>query len=191
VSTDHPADPSDTPWPRAGQEGPAWRSAPAGVDTLPPDALPGAEPQDFAQYDGLPPTQAWGAGGAGSGESRYGMVRLAVLLAAVVAGVYFFGPYVFIIIGGLLVSITLHEFGHYWTAKRSGMKVTEFFLGFGPRLWSFQRGETEYGLKLIPAGAYVRIIGMNNLEEVDPADEPHLSRSPRPSAWPHCWRARR
>ena len=87
MSTDHPADPSDTPWPRAGQEGPAWRSAPAGVDTLPPDALPGAEPQDFAQYDGLPPNQAWVAGGAGSGESRYGMVRLAVLLAAVVAGV--------------------------------------------------------------------------------------------------------
>ena len=49
------------------------------------------------------------------------------------------------------------------------MKVTEFFIGFGPRIWSFHRGETEYGLKVIPAGAYVRIIGMNNLDEVDPA----------------------
>ena len=62
------------------------------------------------------------------------------------------------------------------TAKRSGMKVTEFFLGFGPRLWSFRRGETEYGVKAIPAGGYVRIIGMNNLEEVDPADEPRTYR---------------
>ena len=51
------------------------------------------------------------------------------------------------------------------------MKVTEFFLGFGPRLLSFSRGETEYGIKAIPAGAYVRIIGMNNLEEVEPEDE--------------------
>ena len=52
------------------------------------------------------------------------------------------------------------------------MKVTEFFVGFGPRLWSFRRGETEYGVKAFPLGGYVKIIGMNNLEEVDPADEP-------------------
>ena len=51
------------------------------------------------------------------------------------------------------------------------MKVTEFFLGFGPRIWSFRRGETEYGVKAIPAGAYVKIIGMHSYEEVDPADE--------------------
>ena len=55
--------------------------------------------------------------------------------------------------------IFLHELGHYLAAKRAGMKVTEFFLGFGPRIWSFQRGETEYGIKLIPAGAYVRSSG--------------------------------
>ena len=46
--------------------------------------------------------------------------------------------------------VMLHEFGHYITAKRSGMKVTEFFVGFGPRLWSFPRGETEYGVKAHP-----------------------------------------
>ena len=51
------------------------------------------------------------------------------------------------------------------------MKVTQFFLGFGPRLWSFRRGETEYGVRALPLGAFVRIIGMNNLDEVDPADE--------------------
>ena len=51
------------------------------------------------------------------------------------------------------------------------MKVTEFFIGFGPKIWSFTRGETEYGLKGIPAGAYVRVIGMNNLDPVAPEDE--------------------
>ena len=74
-------------------------------------------------------------------------------------------------VGGLLVSIVLHEFGHYLTAKQAGMKVTEFFVGFGPKLFSFTRGETEYGIKPLPLGAYVRIIGMNDLEDVEPGDE--------------------
>ena len=79
-------------------------------------------------------------------------------------------------VGAIVVMIFLHELGHYIAAKQSGMKVTEFFLGFGPRLWSFQRGETEYGVKAIPAGAYVRIIGMHNLDEVPPEDEPRTYR---------------
>ena len=70
----------------------------------------------------------------------------------------------------ILAAIFLHELGHYMTARWTGMKVTEFFLGFGPRIWSFQRGETEFGLKAIPAGGYARIIGMNNLDEVAPTD---------------------
>ena len=57
------------------------------------------------------------------------------------------------------------------------MKVTEYFVGFGPRLWSFKRGETEYGLKAIPLGGYCRIIGMTNLEEVAPEDEPRAYRA--------------
>src|SRR3546814_53039 len=77
--------------------------------------------------------------------------------------------------------IFLHELGHYLTAKWGGMKVTEFFIGFGPRIWSFQRGDTEYGLKVIPAGAYVKVIGMNNLDEVDPADE---SKTYRQASYP-------
>ena len=77
----------------------------------------------------------------------------------------------------ILVVIFLHELGHYLTAKWAGMKVTEFFIGFGPKLWSFRRGETEYGIKGIPAGAYVRIIGMSNLDEVDPADEDRTYRA--------------
>lgn len=73
-------------------------------------------------------------------------------------------------IGALFLFVMAHEAGHFIAAKMTKMKVTEFFLGFGPRLWSFRRGETEYGVKAIPAGGYVRIIGMNPYEEVDPVD---------------------
>jgi membrane-associated protease RseP (regulator of RpoE activity) len=72
----------------------------------------------------------------------------------------------------LLVSVVLHEAGHFLTARRYGMKATQFFVGFGPTLWSRQRGETEYGLKAIPAGGFVKIIGMTPLEEIEPEDEP-------------------
>ena len=61
---------------------------------------------------------------------------------------------------GILASVCLHEFGHLVTAKRFGMKATQYFAGFGPTLWSFRRGETEYGVKAIPLGGYVRFVGM-------------------------------
>jgi len=77
----------------------------------------------------------------------------------------------------LPVIIFFHELAHFVTAKRAGMLVTEFFVGFGPRVWSFTRGETEYGLKAIPLGGYCRIIGMTNLEEVAPEDEPRAYRN--------------
>jgi membrane-associated protease RseP (regulator of RpoE activity) len=72
----------------------------------------------------------------------------------------------------LLFSIMVHEFGHYITAKRYGMRVTEFFLGFGKRIWSTQRGETEFGIKAIPAGGYCKISGMSVRDEM-PADIAH------------------
>jgi membrane-associated protease RseP (regulator of RpoE activity) len=81
------------------------------------------------------------------------------------------------LIVGIILTVMLHEAGHMIVAKRSGMKVTEFFVGFGPRIWSFRRGETEYGIKAIPAGGYVRIIGMNSIEEVDPEDEARTYRA--------------
>ncbi|HEY7107443.1 MAG TPA: site-2 protease family protein, partial [Acidimicrobiia bacterium] len=113
------------------------------------------------------------------GVTRTGATR--ILLAFVVGLVALFvlvpgSRTPLLIILGIVVMVMLHEAGHYWTAKRAGMKVTEFFLGFGPRLWSVQRGETEYGVKALPLGGYVRIIGMSNLEEVDPADEPRTYR---------------
>ena len=70
----------------------------------------------------------------------------------------------------LLTSVMIHEAGHYLTAKKFGMKVTEFFLGFGQKIWSTQRGETEFGLKAIPAGGYCKIVGMSPREELSPAD---------------------
>jgi membrane-associated protease RseP (regulator of RpoE activity) len=74
---------------------------------------------------------------------------------------------------GILVSVCLHEAGHMGTAKAFGMKVTRYFVGFGPTLWSFRRGETEYGIKAIPAGGFVKIVGMTPQDDdVDPADEP-------------------
>jgi len=70
----------------------------------------------------------------------------------------------------LLLSVMIHEAGHYLTAKRFGMKVTEFFVGFGQKIWSTQRGETEFGVKAIPAGGYCRIAGMTPREELSEAD---------------------
>lgn len=73
---------------------------------------------------------------------------------------------------GILVSVCLHEAGHLLTAKGFGMKATQYFAGFGPTIFSFRRGETEYGLKAIPAGGFVKIVGMTPLEQVDPVDAP-------------------
>jgi membrane-associated protease RseP (regulator of RpoE activity) len=78
---------------------------------------------------------------------------------------------------GILISVILHEAGHFLTAKKFGMKATQFFVGFGPTLWSTTRGETEYGIKTLPFGAFVRITGMTTLDEVDPADEPRAMRN--------------
>ena len=71
----------------------------------------------------------------------------------------------------LLFSVMVHEFGHYITARKFGMRVSEFFLGFGKRIWSFQRGETEFGLKAIPAGGYCKIEGMAPNDEMPEGEE--------------------
>lgn len=98
-------------------------------------------------------------------------MRLGALLVAWLAIGFLYSWAASIFLTGLLFFIFLHECGHFFTARWTGMKATQFFLGFGPNIWSFRRGEVEYGLKAIPLGAFVRIIGMHNLEEVDPADE--------------------
>jgi regulator of sigma E protease len=73
---------------------------------------------------------------------------------------------------GFSLLIVLHEAGHFFAAKATGMRVERFFLFFGPTIWSFKRGETEYGVKAIPLGGYVKITGMNPEEEVPAEVEP-------------------
>src|ERR1700712_4539658 len=98
---------------------------------------------------------------------------------------------------GLLLSIALHEVGHMVPAKKFGVKVTQYMVGFGPTLWSTRRGDTEYGVKAVPLGGYIRMVGMipprqdgtrsgwprrlallaedfrnTSRADVDPADEP-------------------
>lgn len=104
---------------------------------------------------------------------------LALIALVALFGLLWFGAGVryFLVVMGLLVMIFLHELGHFVTARRTGMKVTQFFLFMGPRVFSFRRGETEYGLRLIPLGAFVRIIGMTNLDPVEPGDEARAYRS--------------
>jgi regulator of sigma E protease len=73
-----------------------------------------------------------------------------------------------VVFGGLCLLIILHEAGHFFAAKATGMRVERFFLFFGPTIFSFKRGETEYGVKSIPLGGYVKISGMNPEEEMPP-----------------------
>lgn len=77
----------------------------------------------------------------------------------------------------LLVSVALHECGHMWVARATGMKVRRYFVGFGPTLWSTNRpnklGSTEYGLKAIPLGGFCDIAGMTAVEDLRPEDQPY------------------
>ncbi|MGY1797078.1 M50 family metallopeptidase [Blastococcus sp. SYSU D00868] len=75
---------------------------------------------------------------------------------------------------GLLFSIGFHEFGHFFWARKFGMRVPQFMVGFGPTVWSRRRGETEYGIKAIPMGGYIRIVGM-----IPPAEEGESKRATR------------
>ena len=117
--------------------------------------------QQEEQAANLPPAQ--------SQVSRYlGAVLLVGLLVALT---FFSGLVALLVVLSLIFMIFLHELGHFLTARWTGMKVSGFFLGFGPRLWSFRRGETEYGVRALPLGAYVRILGMSNLEDIAPEEE--------------------
>lgn len=111
--------------------------------------------------------------GAPSRSARLtGLLLLALLVWLAVANTW-----TFVFVLGLLVSVFLHEVGHFATARWTGMKATQFYMGFGPRVWSTTRRGVEWGVRALPLGAFVRIIGMNNLDEVEPVDEPMAYRS--------------
>ncbi len=114
--------------------------------------------------------------GGGSEESPDAPSTSRAVLSALVIGALLVwlglkNVWTLVFVAGLLLSIFLHEVGHFVTARRTGMKATQFFMGFGPRIWSRHKGEVEYGFRAIPLGAFVRIIGMNGLDEVEPEDE--------------------
>jgi len=127
------------------------KEAPAAEPPLGPDPTPGGSPARVAQL----------------------LFAVAVITAVFIA--LGWGD-LLLFIAILVAIVMLHELGHFVTAKRAGMKVTEYFVGFGPRLWSMRRGETEYGVKAIPAGGYVRITGFTSTEDVTPEDEPRAYR---------------
>lgn len=103
-------------------------------------------------------------------QSSAGLIGAVVVLALLGLLAWVSVSMVVVVVVIALV-VFMHEMGHFITARLTGMKATEFFLGFGPRIFSFRRGETEFGLKPILAGAYVKIIGMHNLDDVQPEDE--------------------
>jgi membrane-associated protease RseP (regulator of RpoE activity) len=135
--------------------------------------------------DAMDPGQ--GQGGPVPAASRWGTLsrgRIALFITALLLVVFVASQHspafvlgVFLFLLGLLISVILHEAGHFLTAKKFGMQATQFFIGIGPTLWSVTRGETEYGVKAFPLLAFVRITGMTTLDEVDPADEPRSMRN--------------
>ena len=98
-------------------------------------------------------------------------IRLVLLVGAFASFGLVGGVSGLVVVLSFVAMLVLHELGHFLVARWAGMQVTEFFIGFGPKLWAFRRGETTYGVKAVPAGAYVRITGMTSLDVVDPADE--------------------
>jgi len=112
------------------------------------------------------------------GAERRKLVMLVAIFAGVIVLSLLNGSFpVVAFLLAMMATVMLHETGHFVVAKACGMKATEYFFGFGPRLWSIRRGETEYGIKAIPMGGYVKIIGMSNLEkDIDPEDEPRTYR---------------
>src|ERR1700679_2931310 len=106
---------------------------------------------------------------------------LLILVAGIIAFValltYSVGWALPLVIFTIIFIVMAHEFGHFITAKRAGMKVTDFFVGFGPVIWSTTIGETRYGVRAILAGGYVKVPGMSWTEEIPEEEEQRTYRS--------------
>lgn len=122
--------------------------------------------------------RAWQRSGRPEGRKHErNPVRGAIMLAAIVA-LAIWAPGMAVFIGILSVLVFVHELGHYVAARWAGMKPTDFFVGFGPTVWSeTTRSGLRYGLKVIPAGGYVKIPGMGPREEVEASLEPFTYRA--------------
>ena len=110
-------------------------------------------------------------------ENRSLVVFLVGIAALVVLLTWWGGWALPVVIGAIIVMVMGHEFGHYITAKRAGMEVTDFFVGFGPVIWSRQIGETRYGVRALLAGGYVKVPGMTWGEKLPAAEEKRTYRA--------------
>jgi membrane-associated protease RseP (regulator of RpoE activity) len=111
-------------------------------------------------------------------ETRRSLIALLVGTAAVVALLTWWDGWALpLVIFAIIFIVMAHEFGHFITAKRAGMKATDFFVGFGPVIWSTTIGETRYGVRAILAGGYVKVPGMTWTEEIPPEEEARTYRS--------------
>jgi membrane-associated protease RseP (regulator of RpoE activity) len=111
-------------------------------------------------------------------ETRRSLITLLVGTVAFVALLtWWVGWALPLVIFAIIFIVMAHEFGHFITAKRAGMKVTDFFVGFGPVIWSTTIGETRYGVRAILAGGYVKVPGMTWTEEIPPEEEKRTYRS--------------
>lgn len=108
-------------------------------------------------------------------------VFLTGVVVVSVALVWWAGWALPVVIAALLIMIMVHEFGHFITAKRAGLEVTDFFVGFGPVLWSVTWGETRYGVRALPLGGYVKVPGMSWSDDIAPERE---SRTYRAASYP-------
>jgi membrane-associated protease RseP (regulator of RpoE activity) len=153
------------------------RQSPTTPDDQPVSVEPDAPQTDVAQTGAVEP----GAPRTPQVPPDEGLSKLIPIAAIIALGIAWSvsaGTFPMVAFALAIVAmVMIHETGHFVTAKWAGMKVTEYFFGFGPRLWSIRKGETTYGIKALPLGGYVKIIGMSNLERgVDPADEPRTYR---------------
>src|ERR1019366_4234543 len=95
---------------------------------------------------------------AASPSNRLNLVKLLVGVVAVTALLAWWGGWALpVVVFAIVAMVVMHEFGHFITAKRAGMKVTDFFAGFGPVVWATTLGETRYGVRAILAGGYVKV----------------------------------
>ncbi|MDE3065610.1 MAG: site-2 protease family protein [Acidobacteriota bacterium] len=115
-------------------------------------------------------------------SSRLALVRLGLGIVAVAALLTWWGGWPLpVVILAIILMVMGHEFGHFITAKRAGMQVTDFFVGFGPVVWSWRRGETRYGVRALLLGGYVKVPGMTWSDPIDPSLE---SRTYRAASYP-------
>lgn len=122
--------------------------------------------------------RSWRRAGRSEGRAHESHPVRALMMAAAVGALAYWLPGAAVFLGILSLLVLIHEGGHYLVARRAGMRPTEFFIGFGPTIWSRTTADgLRYGIKALPAGGYVKIPGMGPREEVEASLEPYTYRA--------------